>query len=414
MHAAALSSLFLGLVITKSPVTIGFFYAFVPVIFALSLNKSILKPRFDVVIVVQLLYLSLHGLSAFNLDFQNGLRECIQVFVVIVYYYLFTSYIIIYSSRSFVKYSYIFLLSIAVFTIGWHLANGHYVRWKDLDAPKGVFSFMVVIVMVTFNIFGIRNSMYGLVLSAVLVMLSAERKAFIQLPFGPLLLYGVRSYKLMFSLVAIVISIFMLYAVFEVPMVVRQVDSVLFYSADDDVVDVATEGLSEGGVSISNLQRQFAFEIGMELLRESPVFGIGTNAYKDYVDTYLSDMPAFLRPNIHGEFFRTLFELGIVGISLYSFLWLAALWRILSRVEVKEYFNGFRYHHWLRAMLWISMLSIVAFEASNMLSMLLFLMAPHLTTIIRPEVVGEWKIQRKRTPSAASAAALFPHPGPRI
>lgn len=397
MHAIAINSLFMGIVIAKTPFTIGLFYAFIPIIFALSLNKSILKPRFDLIITIQLIYLFLHGISAFNLNVQNGMRECIQIVIVVIYYYLFTSYILLYNSRSFIKYSYITVLLITVYTIGWHLANGQYVRWKGLDAPKGVFSFLIIIIMVIFNQLKIRNGMLGLLLASVLILFSAERKAFIQLPFGPILLYGVRSYKLMLSLVAIIISIFFMYAVFEVPMVVRQVDSILFYSADEDVVDAATGDLAESGASLSNLQRQFAFEIGMELFRESPIFGIGTNSYKDYVDTYLSDMPKFLQPNIHGEFFRTFFELGIVGISLYSLLWLISLWKILSKIDIKEYFIGLRYHNWLRAMTLISMISIVAFEASNMLSILLFLIAPHLTTLIKPEVVGEWKIKKTRT-----------------
>ena len=67
--------------------------------------------------------------------------------------------------------------------------------------------------------------------------------------------------------------------------------------------------------------------------------GVGTNQFKNIIDTEFRSLPDELRLGIHGEFQRILTENGIIGLSLYLLIW-AAAWFRLSRVLSSALFHG--------------------------------------------------------------------------
>jgi hypothetical protein len=67
--------------------------------------------------------------------------------------------------------------------------------------------------------------------------------------------------------------------------------------------------------------------------------GVGTNQFKNIIDTDFSGLPDELRLGIHGEFQRILTENGIIGLSLYILIWIAA-WLRLSRTLSWAFSHG--------------------------------------------------------------------------
>ncbi|OWK21896.1 hypothetical protein AJ88_12790 [Mesorhizobium amorphae CCBAU 01583] len=94
---------------------------------------------------------------------------------------------------------------------------------------------------------------------------------------------------------------------------------------------LAAKGKYAPGDTPSNVQRSFAFTLSRQLISEHPLMGVGTNQFKNIIDTEFRHLPDELRLGIHGEFQRILTENGIIGLSLYILIWVAA-WLRLSRV----------------------------------------------------------------------------------
>jgi O-antigen ligase len=102
---------------------------------------------------------------------------------------------------------------------------------------------------------------------------------------------------------------------------------------------LAATGKYAPGDTPSNVQRAFAFTLSRQLNSEHPLMGVGTNQFKNIIDTEFSNLPDELRLGIHGEFQRILTENGIIGLSLYVLIWLAA-WFRLSRALSWALFHG--------------------------------------------------------------------------
>jgi O-antigen ligase len=79
--------------------------------------------------------------------------------------------------------------------------------------------------------------------------------------------------------------------------------------------------------TLSNAQREISNRRAIAMWEKKPVLGIGTNAFEMAVKRDTSLPPTF-RMGIHGEFYRALYENGIVGLALYSALWIAAFAQI--------------------------------------------------------------------------------------
>ena len=69
--------------------------------------------------------------------------------------------------------------------------------------------------------------------------------------------------------------------------------------------------------SLSNAQRVFATKIGLELFLQSPITGVGTNAYQEIVRAQFFYLPPVMVNSIHSEFLRVLVENGVVGLLLF-------------------------------------------------------------------------------------------------
>jgi hypothetical protein len=58
------------------------------------------------------------------------------------------------------------------------------------------------------------------------------------------------------------------------------------------------------------------------------MFGVGTNEYEKIINQRFAALPADLRLGIHGEFQRVLTENGILGLTLYIFIWIVSWVRV--------------------------------------------------------------------------------------
>jgi O-antigen ligase len=74
---------------------------------------------------------------------------------------------------------------------------------------------------------------------------------------------------------------------------------------------------------MSNAQREISNRLAAAKWEKRPVLGIGTNAFDIAIRQEVS-IPATFRTGIHGEFYRALYENGIVGLGLYMALWITA------------------------------------------------------------------------------------------
>lgn len=210
------------------------------------------------------------------------------------------------------------------FNVGWHINEGHYSGWKRLDELKHAFSVATLLTMVWIAMRNFRPSFLQLALFGLLgglILISGERKALLIYILSLLLiLIGMRSSKAVVALIAPIVCIAAASVFFIDDYVLRQLSSFAFET-----------GYSPAGapISFSNEQRIFAFKAGMELFSQHPFFGVGTNRYQMLVNRFFSYYPPFLRTSIHGEFFRILVENGLVGLSTYVLIWIAAIHRTL-------------------------------------------------------------------------------------
>jgi hypothetical protein len=123
-------------------------------------------------------------------------------------------------------------------------------------------------------------------------------------------------------------GLFALSSVVDNSYIDRQLQTLTDPSSMGQYNQVLATGQYAQGDTPSNVQRAFAFEISKQIFAEHPFVGIGTNQFLNMLDEQFSNLPRELRLGIHGEFQRILSENGLIGLSLYLVIWLAAWFRL--------------------------------------------------------------------------------------
>ena len=288
-------------------------------------------------------FLAWHVVSAFSVDMENGLRELLQMSAVGAFAFVLAQEARRLDTHQTVNILLFGMVLILAYTIAWHVAHGYPVGWKHLFDPRLVFTFLPI-TLAGLLVFASRAKRRYLWFAWAgllpLLVLSGERKAFlIYLFLTAALLARGRLAAMVPAIVAGFVGLFVLSATVDNAYIQKQLQTMLDPQSMGQYEYLAAKGKYAPGDTPSNVQRAFAFTLSRRLISEHPLMGVGTNQFKNIIDTEFRSLPDELRLGIHGEFQRILTENGIIGLSLYLLIW-AAAWFRLSRVLSSALFHG--------------------------------------------------------------------------
>ncbi|RWE00095.1 O-antigen ligase family protein [Mesorhizobium sp.] len=273
--------------------------------------------------------------SAFSVDRENGLRELLQMSAVGAFAFALAQEARRLETDKAVNILLIGMAMILAYTIAWHVAHGYLIGWKHLYDPRLAFTF-VPIALAGLLIFvnRVKRLTLWIVWTGILplLVLSGERKALlIYLFLTTALLARGQLAAMVPAIAAGFMGLFVLSTMVDNAYVEKQSQTILHPLRMGQYQYLVATGKYAPGDTPSNVQRAFAFTLSRQLISEHPLLGVGTNQFKNIVDTEFSNLPDELRLEIHGEFQRILTENGIIGLCLYILIWLAA-WIRLARV----------------------------------------------------------------------------------
>ena len=288
-------------------------------------------------------FLGWHLVSAFSVDVENGLRELLQMSAVGAFAFVLAQEARWLKTQKAVKILLFGMMLILAYTISWHVANGHLVGWKYLYDPRLAFTFVPVVLagLLLFADTAKRRTLWFVWAGMVpLLVLSGERKAFLVYLFltAALLTRG-RRVAMIPAAAGGFLGLLLLSTIVDNPYVEKQLQTILNPLSMGQYEYLIETGKYAPGDTPSNVQRAFAFTLSSQLISEHPLVGVGTNEFRNIIRTQFSDLPDELLLAIHGEFQRVLTENGIIGISLYTLIWVAA-WLRLNRTLSWARFHG--------------------------------------------------------------------------
>jgi hypothetical protein len=291
--------------------------------------------RVPVGLLLLLPYFLWHVASATVGGPRNTAREALQVLAVTMFAFLVAQEAPRLDVKRFSRRLLFGIAAIALGTIVWHVAHGSWVGWKQLPDPRLSFVFLPVVLagLILLAEADKRRRLHFVWagLSPVLLM-SGERKALvIYLILSALLFARGRLALIVPALAAAFVGLVLLSTVVENPYLQKQIDTLVEPGGTGNYEYVLATGRYLPGDTPSDVQRAFALHVSGQMFAEHPLLGVGTNQYAEIVAETYPDLPEVLGLEIHGEFQRILTENGLVGLSLYTLIWIAA-WARLSRV----------------------------------------------------------------------------------
>jgi hypothetical protein len=375
LFALALASLFSGI-----EGNIGFTnihpFEFIAVICLLG-TASRHDLRFPSVLLPAVLFLVNHVVSATAYGAVNGVREILQLFVTVGYMISLWTYYRREDITRMINYFAVMIVCIVAFTVVWHIAHGQFVGWKLLDNAKS--SFLALPVLVSGWLAKRRDkldltSLVVIIGCGLIILLSAERKAYLAAIFGLLFGAGLLN-KRMLVVVACLVAVVAAVLLFTDAQGSLSIHIMSLLSPTQGIPNlgaITRVYVSQGYVpeSFSNMQRLFSLAAGWGFFTTSPFFGIGTNAYVDLVQIKFGYLPPWMTIGIHDEFFRVLVENGIVGEVFYLFIWIAAFRNLVAIGSFREWPKPLRGADRTRVIMFVACLMYCAFESSKTLSLL--------------------------------------------
>lgn len=331
----AILSLFLPLKVSFGPVLLRPFDVIVLVLCAMTCvmaPKLPLRPRPLAGFCLFCLFAAWHGASAFLVSSQNGVRELLQITLIVAFGWCVVALLPILNLKRIGMYLLVGMAGITVWSIVWHLQHGFVTGWKRLVDPKTTFTFLPTALGCAM-MFAKRNRQplyIGLwVLLGVVILLSGERKALgIYLLITAAFVAKGRFSPAPIALVGAVAAASLALVASGNAYLSNQLQSFIDPLNPRNSFEAVARGVTP--LSFSNSQRLFAVDLGKQLIAESPITGIGTNGYVDRLAREFYYVPSFLRVGIHGEPLRVLVENGIVGILIYLSFWIVSVRAILK------------------------------------------------------------------------------------
>jgi hypothetical protein len=302
--------------------------------------RSFSTPRASTLLLVMLSsYLLVFSASAFFVGATNGIKEIVQVILVFSFVFVAFGY---YRTRSTDRLLIIasgLIFGLLVYNIGWHVAHDRYVGWKELNEPKTIFTLIPLLLILLFNRFGTHRhrflSLGTVAVAAAVILLSGERKAYIFAIAALAIWTTPINWRHALGAALVVPLLLLTLLIDRTGYLDRQLTSFadgfsstggdapsLSQLLDDDYLindDLPT--------TLSNAQREVSNRLAVDMWEEKPLLGIGTNAFAIAIEQNTS-IPARFRNGIHGEFYRALYENGIIGFGLYLAFWIVVFARI--------------------------------------------------------------------------------------
>lgn len=271
-----------------------------------------------------------HVLSALLYGVENGLREGLQVTLMIAFASMIVLGLDRIDYRTAARVMVAGLVAVLVYTVIWHVSQGTWVGWKKLNNPKAVFGFLpMALGCLLLYAAPAQRRLYWLIWIGLLVIivLSTERKA--------LVIYGLITAMLLargrvvaaLPLVGVgVVALYIVINLFAAESFTRQLRTMIAPVESAGSSALVARGMTPE--SLSNAQRRFAFNVASSYFSQSPIVGIGTNAYLDRVTEQYDYLPKFMLLGIHGEFLRVATENGLIGLVFYVAIWLVSVFRL--------------------------------------------------------------------------------------
>ncbi len=348
--------------------------------------RGFATPRVSPIALLALLtYLLYYVVSAVFVKASLGVIKMTQIILVLGFLFTAFGYYRTHSSDRLIVLASVLILGVLFANIGWHIAHGQYVGWKQLNEPKTAFTVLPLLLLILFTRFDDRwprfRRLLVALLASIIIFLSGERKAYIfalvalVVWMGPLKLWR-------FALVGLLAAPLLWAAASSDRSGYLQRQIASFQQiAPGAVTDRASESelLQTHGTTLSNAERLLSNRMAYSLWTKDPIFGIGTGAFALAIDSDLT-VPENFRQGIHGEFFRNLYEDGIVGLFLYVAIWLVALAEIALAWRATEAAGNPPWNK-LKLLSVIMCLIYVAFEANKGLTLLCICLLPFVVAL---------------------------------
>lgn len=341
-------------------------------------------PRFPAAGVFHVLALVIHVGSAVSVSTLNGLREGLQVGGVLAYAVALSTHLSLPRRSRVIEFTAWMVSAIAVWLIAWHVERGMFTRWKLLVGPRTVFVLFPALAAGALCLMRRPSTAAFLAIfcvCGVLVLFSGERKALIGMAVLGAAWFGVFNPKLVMAAIITLVAAPAVVALDPSGYAERQWQSIITSREYSNFWQYSETELPE---SMSDAQRQFAMDVGLQMLGREPVFGIGTNQYLPRVNAEMGEIPSYLRLGIHGEFGRTLVENGILGFAVYLMAWLMSAVVLLRGIPWRLFSRGIRNAALVRLLIFAGALAQVSFEGANTFTMVSFL-APLFLPLLVPD-----------------------------
>jgi hypothetical protein len=345
LFALSVAALFSGLHQALGPVKVGLSDLLEIVSIFVVVLRGVSMPYASRVILILLGgYLLVFLLSALSVGTANGAKEIVQAVLLLSFLCIIFGYYRNQAVNRFFLMTAILLLAIMTYNIIWHVTHGKLVGWKELNEPKAIFMLLPMLLLLATSRNRTRQARYWIAIGAlavvVIVFLSGERKAYMFTLAAFLIWNGmaVLRYAIPAAVVAIPVLL-MGVGLIQNNYLNRQIASLTQgLPGSESQPRALTTLLDEHRpMTMSNAQREHTLNVARSLWREKPLLGIGTNAFSPIIEKDVS-LPLEFRVGIHGEFYRALYENGLIGLFLYASIWIAAFthvaltWRATSAV----------------------------------------------------------------------------------
>jgi len=330
----------------------------------------------------------LHILLSYQLGFKNFLREFLQIIIILFFITIFLKSKDNLNFKQLFKLLFVFSGLIILYTIYFHLSKGYFVGWKQLPDTRIAYVIFTILFFLYFKIFSNDKKFTFFILSLMLftiLVLSGERKAIAVFIFLLCLYYfsgiGIKS----------AIILIALYVVFSIsnefitnPYIKDKIETTLNIMNTGNYEYVMHTGQISDEDTYSNAQRAFSINVSKTLIYESPLFGVGTNNYINYVNENYSYLPKFMKLGIHGEFQRVVVENGIIGFLLYLFIWVKSLSRFKLELNKSVHlkFISKEQYKYLIYSTYLPIIFFVGTEASSTRSFILLSLISILPDIV--------------------------------
>ncbi len=407
--ALAVLSLFYGL---KTETALGYLRPFEPLT-VICVGLTLLMygrsaAMFMPAIGAGALFLAWHTISASTVSVQNGLREGLQSASILMFVCALVVHCVRRPQNRIAAYLCVGIIAMAVYVALWHIANGILAGYKHLGEAKAAFLALPAAVagLLTARTrmpMGARIAVIGAML--VLMLLAGERKAYLCAVLFCMLLIGLSPLRLALCFVAGFAAIMAAMAFDQSGYVAGQFRSFgALWSPDQNFGILSYELYPE---SISNAQRQFALQAGIEFLQRSPLIGIGVNEFAPAIAAANPTAPRYLLVSIHSEFIRTAVESGLIGFVLYVSAWVTG---VVYWVRARRTANLTLSERQAQVLIVVGALVFCAFESSKSLTMLAIfapILAPLLLQGARRVAPSDMRLRQAETPAAPAPRSLW-------